>query len=42
MSQQDESCRSLKVHDIRLLSSGPHTSKGDPVLVAMCGGKKDQ
>ena len=31
----------IEGHDIRLLSSGPHTSKGD-VLVVMCGGKKDQ
>jgi hypothetical protein len=28
--------------DIRLLSSSPHTSKGDPVLVAMRGGYQDQ
>lgn len=28
--------------DIRLLSSGPHTSKNDPVLVVMRGGKEDQ
>ena len=28
--------------DIRLLSSGPHTSKDDPVLVAMRGGYQDQ
>ena len=28
--------------DIRLLSSGPQASKGDPVLVAMHGGYQDQ
>lgn len=28
--------------DIRLLSSGPHRSKGDPVLVVMRGGYQDQ
>ncbi|KAF8806960.1 hypothetical protein BYT27DRAFT_7101268 [Phlegmacium glaucopus] len=32
----------IEGHDIRLLSSGPHTSKSDPVLVAMCGGREDQ
>ena len=31
----------IEGHDIRLLSSGPHTSKGDPVLVVMRGGKED-
>ena len=28
--------------DIRLLSSGPNTSKDDPVLVAMRGGYQDE
>jgi len=28
--------------DIRLLSSGPNTGKGDPVLIAMRGGYQDQ
>lgn len=32
----------IEGEDIRLLSSGPHTSKGDPVLIVMRGGKHDQ
>lgn len=32
----------IEGHDIRLVSSGPHTSKSDPVLVVMRGGKQDQ
>jgi len=31
----------IEGHDIRLLSSGPHMSKGDPVLIVMRGGKED-
>jgi RHO1 GDP-GTP exchange protein 1/2 len=32
----------IEDEDIRLLSSGPNTGKGDPVLVAMRGGYQDQ
>ena len=32
----------IEGEDIRLLSSDPHTGKGDPVLVAMRGGYQDQ
>ena len=32
----------IEGEDIRLLSSGPNTGKGDPVLVAMRGGYQDQ
>lgn len=32
----------IEGEDIRLLSSGPHTGKADPVLVAMRGGYEDQ
>ncbi|KAF8910664.1 hypothetical protein CPB84DRAFT_1842646 [Gymnopilus junonius] len=32
----------IEGHDIRLLYSGPYTSKEDPVLVAMRGGKDDK
>jgi hypothetical protein len=31
----------IEDEDIRLLSSGPNTGKGDPVLVAMRGGYQD-
>jgi hypothetical protein len=32
----------IEGQDIRLLFSGPYTSKGDPVLVAMRGEQHDQ
>ena len=32
----------IEGEDIRLLSSGPNTGKGDPVLIAMRGGYQDQ
>jgi len=32
----------IEGHDIRLVYSSPRASKGDPVLVAMRGGKQDQ
>ena len=31
----------IEGRDMRLVYSGPHASKGDPVLIAMRGGKLD-